>query len=148
MTLIKYRIVTPERVVVSGEAKQITLPVVQGEVTLLPEHMPYIGALQAGEIRLQQGPENREESVATSGGFAEFHENELTLLADTAERAAEIDLARAEEAYRRAEEAMATRVAKDSEEYARTAALIEKELARVRVARRHRSHSQAPESIQ
>lgn len=148
MPVIHYKIITPERIVVSGEARQITLPVEGGEVTLLPEHMPYIGALKAGEIRLKHEGSDTEESVATSGGFAEFHGEELTLLADTAERAAEIDLARAEEAVRRAEEAMQTRVTMDDEEYARTAALIEKEFTRVRVAKRHRSQSRAPESIQ
>jgi F-type H+-transporting ATPase subunit epsilon len=148
MSAIRYKIITPERIVVSGEAQEITLPVEGGEVTLLPEHMPYIGALKAGEIRLRHGEAGAEESVATSGGFAEFHGDELTLLADTAERAVEIDLSRAEDAYRRAEEAMQERVTMDDEEYARTAALIEKEFARVRVAKRHRSQSRAPESIQ
>jgi F-type H+-transporting ATPase subunit epsilon len=78
-----------------------------------------------------------ESSIATSGGFVEFHDNTLSILADTAERAEEIDLARAEEARKRAEELKKERVTMDDEEYARTAAMIEKEMARVKVARRH-----------
>ena len=63
------------------------------------------------------------------------------MLADTAERADEIDLARAEEAEERAKKIMAERVRTDDEEYARVAAALEKEMARVRVARKHRSRS-------
>ncbi len=139
MSLIKFKIVTPERTVVEQEVYQATLPVEGGEVTILPEHMPYIGALKAGEIILRRTQGGEEESLATSGGFAEFHDNTLSILADTAERAEEIDLARAEEARKRAEKLKEERHLMDDEEYARTAAAIEKELARVRVARKHRS---------
>ena len=76
-----------------------------------------------------------------AGGFVEFHENTLTLLADTAERPEEIDIKAAEEAHRRAEEAMKARVSMDDEEYARVAAALEKEFARLKVARKHASKS-------
>lgn len=120
------------------EVYQATLPVLHGEVTILPNHVPYIGALVAGEILLRSEPNGLETSLATSGGFVEFHENQLTLLADTAERAEEIDLSRAEEARARAEALKKERISMDDEEYARTAAALEKEMARVKVARRHR----------
>lgn len=135
--MIKFKVVTPERTVIEEEVYQATLPVVHGEVTILPEHMPYIGALSAGEIILRKEQGGEEISLATSGGFVEFHDNTLSILADTAERAEEIDLARAEEARKRAEELKKERVSMDDEEYARTAAALEKELARVKVARRH-----------
>ncbi len=137
MSSIKLKVVTPERIVVEQDVYQVTLPVFGGEVTLLPEHIPYIGALHAGEIVLRSEQHGEEFSLATSGGFVEFHDNTLVILADTAERAEEIDLARAEEARKRAEELKKERVTMDDEEYARTAAMIEKEMARVRVARRH-----------
>lgn len=136
---IQFRIVTPERTVVEEEVHQATLPIEGGDVTILPEHIPYIGTLKAGEIVVRQEAGGTETSVATSGGFVEFHGNTLTVLADTAERAEEIDLARAEEARKRAEELKKERVHMDDEEYARTAAIIEKEMVRVRVARKHRS---------
>lgn len=135
--MIKFKVVTPERTVIEEEVYQATLPVIHGEVTILPEHMPYIGALSAGEIILRKEQGGEEISLATSGGFVEFHDNTLSILADTAERAEEIDLARAEEARKRAEELRKEHVGMDDEEYARTAAALEKELARVRVARRH-----------
>lgn len=135
--MIQLKVVTPEKTVVEQEVYQATLPVLGGEVTLLPNHMPYIGALRAGEIILRTEVGGEESSIATSGGFVEFHDNILSILADTAERAEEIDLARAEEARKRAEELKKERVTMDDEEYARTASMIEKEMARVKVARRH-----------
>lgn len=137
MASIQFKIVTPERIVVEQEVYQATLPVLGGEVTLLPHHVPYIGALRAGEIILRKVAGGEETYLATSGGFVEFHDNILSILADTAERAEDIDLARAEEARMRAEELKKQRVSMDDEEYARTAAMIEKEMTRVRVARRH-----------
>ena len=104
MASIRFKIVTPERTVVEEEIYQITLPVEGGEVTLLPDHVPYIGAITAGEIVLRKTIGGEEESLATSGGFVEFHDNTLVILADTAERAEEIDLARAEQAKVRAED--------------------------------------------
>lgn len=137
--MIKFKIVTPERIVVEEEVYQVTLPVVGGEVTILPHHIPYIGTLQPGEIVVRKDAGGEEMSVATSGGFVEFHDDTLSILADTAERAEEIDLERAEEARKRAAELKKERVTMDDEEYARTAALLEKELVRVKVARRHRT---------
>jgi len=137
--MIKFKIVTPERTVIEEEVYQVTLPVFGGEVTLLPKHVPYIGALQAGEIILRREQNGEETSLATSGGFVEFHDDILSVLADTAERAEEIDLARAEEARKRAEDLKKKHITMDDEEYARTAAMIEKEMARVKVARRHHS---------
>ena len=139
MAQIKFKIVTPERTVVEEDVYQATLPVEGGEITILPDHMPYIGALQAGEIVVRREQGGEEMSLATSGGFLEFHDNILAILADTAERAEEIDLARAEEARRKAEELNKQKAAVSAEEYARTAALIEKEWARIRVARKHHS---------
>ena len=137
MASIRLKVVTPEKTVVEQEIYQATLPVLGGEVTLLPRHVPYIGALRAGEIILRETVGGEESSLATSGGFVEFHDDVLSILADTAERAEEIDLARAEEARKRAEDLKKERVTMDDEEYARTAAMIEKEMARVKVARRH-----------
>lgn len=139
MSSIKFKIVTPERTVLEDEMYQATLPVEGGEVTILPHHIPYIGAIHAGEIILRQKPGGEEISFVTSGGFVEFHDNTLVVLADTAERAEEIDLARAESAKLRAEQLKKEQVHISDEEYAHTAALIEKEMARVRVARKHHS---------
>lgn len=137
--MIKLKIVTPQKLILEEEAYSVTLPIEGGEVTVLPNHVPYIGALRPGEIMLRRTQDGESDSLATSGGFVEFQGNTLTILADTAERAEEIDLTRAEEARKRAEDVMKTRVSMDDEEYARIAAMIEKESARLKVARKHHS---------
>ncbi len=137
--MINFKIVTPEKTVLEEEIYQITLPIEGGDVTILPNHMPYIGSVKSGEILIRKEMNGDETSLATSGGFVELHDNVLIVLADTAERADEIDLVRAEEARKKAEEIMKEKVHADDEDYARVAAMIEKETARVRVARKHHS---------
>jgi len=139
MAQIKLKIVTPEKIVFEHDVYQATLLVEGGEVTILPDHISYIGAIKAGEIMLREKSGGEEISLVTSGGFVEFHDNILMVLADTAERAEEIDLARAEEARLRAEKLQKEQAHVSAEEYARTAALIEKEIARVKVARKRHS---------
>ena len=132
---IKFKIVTPERTVFEQEIEQVTLPVSDGEVTILPGHRSYIASLKAGEIMLKS--KGAETLIAVSSGFIEFNNNVLVVLADTAEAAADIDLKRAEEARKRAEEISKEKVSMDEMEYAKVAASIEKEMARVRVAKKH-----------
>lgn len=141
MKTLKVKIVTPEKSVAEMEVLSITLPIEDGEVTILPEHIPYIGALRAGEILVRRAGKDEQESLAVSGGFVEFDHDVLTLLADRAERAEDIDLKRAEEAKKRAEALMSKAVDMSEEEYATVAAALEKELTRIKVARKHRSHT-------
>ncbi len=138
MTSLTVNLVTPERIVTSMEASAVTLPIADGDVTILPEHTPYIGAFKAGEVVVQQ-TDGKTESLAVSGGFVEFDTNTLTILADTAERAEEIDMERAETARARAEAIQLEQETMDEEEYARVAAALEKEMTRIRVVRKHRS---------
>lgn len=132
---IKFKIVTPERTVLEEEIDQVTLPVTDGEVTIMPDHRPYIASLKSGEICAKNN--KTEFCIACSGGFIEFNKNSLVVLADTAERAEEIDVARAEEARKRAEELKKEKISMDESEYARVASLVEKEMARIKVGKRH-----------
>lgn len=134
---IKLRIVTPEKTVFENEVSQATLPTTEGEVTILPSHRSYIASLKPGEIMLKKDQE--EMLLSISGGFIEFHGNELIVLADTAERAEEIDLKRAEEARKKAQELQKQRISMDENEFAAVLAAIQKESARIRVARKHYS---------
>ena len=136
-TKIKFKIVTPEKTVSESEIDQATLPVLDGQVTILPGHRSYIAALKAGEIMLKT--EGKEISLVTSGGFIEFNENVLVVLADTAENASEIDVERAEQARQRAQEIKDEKGSMNEMEYARVAAAIEKESSRIRVAKKHHS---------
>lgn len=143
MPFLKIKIVTPERSVAELEASAVTLPIMDGDVTILPNHEPYIGALKAGEIIVHHAADSAEH-LAVSGGFVEFDTNTLSILADTAERAEEIDIERAEAARARAEKIRKEQVSMEEEEYARVAALLEKELARLKVARKHRGRGSLP----
>jgi len=132
---IKFKIVTPERAVYEDEIDQVTLPTAEGEITVLPNHIPLISVLVPGELTAKKGDE--EIAMAVSGGMIEVRENEITILADTAERAEEINVKRAEEARERAEKLKEEKIRMDETEYAAVAALMERNLARIRVARKH-----------
>jgi F-type H+-transporting ATPase subunit epsilon len=133
------KIVTPEKLLREQEVASVTLPLQDGEATLLADHEAYIGVARPGEARVRSA-NGEEETFALSGGFVEFHNNVLVVLADSAEPAAAIDIARAEEAKKRAEELMQRAPDMDEEAYQRTAALLEKELTRLKVARKHHSN--------
>ncbi|NTV41375.1 MAG: ATP synthase F1 subunit epsilon [Candidatus Moranbacteria bacterium] len=134
---IKFKIVTPEKTLFEQEIEQVTLPVSDGQVTILPGHRSYIASLKPGEIMFKSA--GKETAMATSGGFLEFNSNELVVLADTAEVAEGIDLQRAEQAVKRAQDLKNEKISMGEQEYARVASAIEKEMVRVRVARKHHS---------
>lgn len=137
MKTILLKIMTPEQLVSEQTVTQITLPIQDGLVTLLPDHIPYIGALKAGEVVVRTSEKVSDEiALVVSGGFVEFHDNTLILLADTAEYVEAIDITRAEEARERASLLMQNKHI-DAEEYARAAASLEKQMTRLRVARKH-----------
>lgn len=128
-------IVTPERVVFSDEIEYVTLPTEEGEITVLADHVPLVGILKAGELIISRMQEII--PLAVSGGVVQVRQSIVTILADTAERVEEIIEERAEEARRRAEQVLAEK-SFDATEYAALSAKMEKELARVRVARKWR----------
>ncbi len=99
---LKLDIVTAERIVYSEDVDEVVAPGVQGQLGILPHHAPLMTTLQAGALVVKKGGE--EEILAISGGFLEVRPDHVIILADQAERAGEIDAARAEEARRRAEE--------------------------------------------
>jgi F-type H+-transporting ATPase subunit epsilon len=105
---LNIEIVTGERVVYKDEGvDMVVAPGGAGTLGILPEHAPLITTLAAGELRIKKG--NEEQSILVFGGFMEVGNNRVLVLADTAERAEELDLARAEEARRRAETSIAGR---------------------------------------
>jgi F-type H+-transporting ATPase subunit epsilon len=98
---IQLEIVTPERLVVNEAAEYIEIPGKTGYLGVLPGHAPLITELAVGEISYRNG--NQTKRVAVAWGFAEVLQNKVTILAETAEKAEEIDTARAEAAKRKAE---------------------------------------------
>ena len=98
---IKFQIVTPERIVLEEDIRQISVPTKDGEITVLPDHLPLVASLMAGVVEIKN-KDGQNEVMAISGGFIEVQKDKVVILADTAERGQEIDLARAEEARQRA----------------------------------------------
>jgi len=95
-------IVTPERLVFSGDVTSMIAPGTEGYFQILHNHAPFLSTLDVGEIRVNYG--GKDHFFATSGGFAEISQNKIAVLAETAEKTEEIDVARAEAAKKRAEE--------------------------------------------
>jgi F-type H+-transporting ATPase subunit epsilon len=125
-------IVTPDKLLVRERVEQVQIPGKTGELGILPGHAPLITTLTIGEISYRQGTNTH--YIAVAWGFAEVLPNKVTILADTAERAEEIDVKRAQEAKTRAEAALA-RAAADLDFDATLYALHRAE-ARIAVAAR------------
>lgn len=134
MSGIRLDIVTAERVVFSEEVDVVVAPGIEGQLGILPHHAPLMTTLQPGELRVRQGGE--EFSLAISGGFLEVRPDRIIVLADAAERAEEIDISRAEEAKRRAEERLKQPIPET--DHARVEASLRRALARLEVVQRRR----------
>jgi F-type H+-transporting ATPase subunit epsilon len=134
---IKFEIVTPERVVLKEEIKQITLPTKAGEITVLPDHIPLVSSLVPGVIHVKRR-NGEDEIISISGGFLEVLKDKVVILADTAERAEELDMDRAEEAHRRAAELKEKARRGEDFNFAEVNAAIERELARTKAVKRWR----------
>ena len=137
MATMKLEIVTAERLVYSDEVDVLVAPGIDGELGILPHHAPLLTVLKPGELRLVKGGEDT--YMAVSGGFMEVIGNKVTILADTAEREDEIDLQRAEEALKRAQEDVAATASEMDLE--RAMAAMRRSQAHLVVARRRRRRS-------
>ena len=133
---VRVDIVTAERLVFSEDADIVMVPGVDGELGILPHHAPIMTMIKPGEVLVRKGTE--EYSLAVSGGFLEVKPDHITILADAAERADEIDIARAEAAKKRAEEHLTNRTAETDS--ANAEASLRRALARLKVAEKRRTH--------
>jgi F-type H+-transporting ATPase subunit epsilon len=144
MATIAFELTTPERVVLKTAYDSITIPTQEGEITVLPGHIPLVANLAPGVLTVRKGKD--EEYVAVSGGFIEFQQGDrLIVLADTAERAEELDLQKIEEAKERAQKLLTEKRHADDVSSVSAVAALERELARIKVVQRHRgSRRSAP----
>ena len=137
---LKVDIVTAERLVYSEEGvDEVVAPGSEGELTVLPMHAPLLTMIKPGVLRIVKGAEDIE--MAVTGGFLEVRDDRVTILADAAERAEEIDVVRAEESRRRAERLIQERVSE--EDLARAAAALQRALIRLKAAERRRRRTGA-----
>ncbi|AMV59916.1 ATP synthase epsilon chain [Pediococcus damnosus] len=97
-------IVTPDGQVYEGTSTMLVVKTKDGQLGIMPNHVPIIASLAIDEVRIQHENTTKEDAVAVNGGFVEFSDNTATIVADTAENESDIDVARAESARQRAQE--------------------------------------------
>ena len=136
-THLTLELVTPDRAVVRESVDEIQIPGSEGYLGVLPGHTPLLTSLQVGELWFRQGSEKSYAAVAF--GFAEILPDRVTILAQIAERAEDIDVERAQEAERRARERLTKSVAEVDFERARISLM--KSLIRLQVASKIRMRS-------
>lgn len=134
MPKIKFEIVTAERDVYTDDVDVVIAPGIEGQLGILPNHAPLLTMLQPGELVVRKGSE--ETAIFVSGGFLEVMQNRVTILADVAERAEEIDIEKAEEAKRRAEERL--RLRPTEMDLTAAEAALRRALIRIKVAERRK----------
>jgi F-type H+-transporting ATPase subunit epsilon len=126
-------VVTPDRLVLSTQADVVVLPGVEGQFGVLPGHIPFLSALEIGEMYYKAG--GKTEYLAVSGGFAEVTGEKVTIVAESAEVGREIDVERAKRALERAEKRLAA-AKTENIDWARAEAALRRSLVRAKVAGR------------
>ena len=134
MATFRLEVVTAERMVFSDDVNMIVAWGTEGQLGILPHHAPLMTMLRPGDLLIRK--DNEEEYLAISGGFLEVRPDKVVILADSCERAEEIDVSRAEAAKRRAEEMLKGRP--PEVDAAAAEAALRRSLARLKVAEKKR----------
>ena len=142
---IELVIVTPERQLLRQNVVEVTLPGGNGNLGILPGHAPLLTELGIGELTYRAKGASEQMHLAIISGFAEVLGDRVTVLAETAERPEEIDVARAEEAKKRAEHRLASASSDPNVDWGRAAIALQRSLIRIQVARKRHG---APVSIE
>src|SRR5512146_155215 len=133
-------VVSAEEQIYSGEAEFVVLPGTMGELGIYPRHTPLFTQIRPGSVRIKVPNQDQEELVFVQGGYLEVQPNVVTVLADTAIRAKDLDEKAALEAKRAAEEAMQNKTS--TEEIATAEAELAAALAQLEAIRRRRHRAQ------
>jgi F-type H+-transporting ATPase subunit epsilon len=134
--VIELIVVTPERQLLRESVVEVVIPGVDGQLGVLPGHAPLMTELGVGELTYRTATTSHPISLAVIRGFAEVLADRVTVLAETAERAGEIDLARAEAALARAEKRLASSDA--NIDWDRATVALRRAVIRIQVAKKHR----------
>jgi len=143
MAQLHIEVVTQSGVIYSGDADEVVAPGGEGQLGILPRHAPLMTTLAIGALHIKHG--NSEDTLFVGGGFMEVLRDKVTILADDAERASDIDEAKAEEARKRAQQLLEQRV--EGVDVGMLQGQIERALGRIRVAEVHRTrrrHTELP----
>ena len=136
MATLKLEIVTPEKLAYSEDVDSVVLPAVEGEIGVLPMHIPLMTMIKPGEVVVKKG--NTEISLAVGEGFVTINQTSVKVLTDMAIEWEAIDESAAEAAVKRAQEAIAAKHELGGEEAAAVQAALAKSLAQLHVKRRRR----------
>lgn len=137
--MLHISIITPEKTVLEAEADEIIIPTIEGEIAVLPEHVPLLSQVGPGELIIKKG--NNEDHLAVMGGFLEISHDKVTILADYAAHGRDISAVKAEEAKTRAEKAMKEGVSQ--KDYALAEAELQKAMLELKVANKMK-HRNSP----
>ncbi|WP_339161109.1 F0F1 ATP synthase subunit epsilon [Siminovitchia sp. FSL H7-0308] len=129
MNVLKVSIVTPDGPVYESEAEMVSTRAETGELGILPGHIPLVAPLEIGAVRLKKA--DKTEYVAVSGGFLEVRPEKVTILAQSAERAESIDLARAQAAKARAEKYLQAK--RDNVDFKRAELALKRAMNRIAI---------------
>lgn len=141
MAQLTLEIITQEKPVFEGQADAITAPATEGEITILPGHIPLFTKLNPGELKILNN--NKWQVLAVAGGFMDISaKSVVTILADSAVRVEEINIAKAETAKRRAEENLKKQLSEH--EFSLASADLRRVIFELKVARKHRRRTQLP----
>ena len=133
--MLTLSIITQEKKLLEEQVDSVTVPTTEGEVTILPNHIPLFTKLQTGELTYKV--QNQENSVVITDGFMDVGpQSKVTVMVDTAIRSADIDILKAEEAKRKAEELMAQKL--DQRDFIMAEAQLRQALMEIKAANRRK----------
>lgn len=134
---ITVNVVTPDGIVYDHHAAIVVARTMQGELGILPGHLPIIVPLEIDEVRVKRtDSDTHVDWIAVNGGFMEFRDNLLSIVADSAERSRDIDVTRAERAKQRAEKMIAkAKQTSDIDELKRATVALHRAINRIKVSK-------------
>ena len=132
---LHFEIITPEGIIFTDDVDEVVVPGIEGELGILPGHIPLFTKLKSGEVMVKKGKDTY--FLATTGGFLEVLDNNVNVLADFAVRAENIEVAKVEEAKRRAEKLLEEK--KDQRDLTLAQAEIQKAILELKVARKRKT---------
>jgi F-type H+-transporting ATPase subunit epsilon len=134
MARLYLEVVTPEEVMASQEVDLVMAPGTEGEFGILPGHINFLSGIVPGELRSDSG--NKKEFMAVTFGFAEVSNDKVSILVDSAEKAADIDIERAQRAMDRARERLDKERERDDIDFLRAETALKRAISRIKVAKK------------
>ena len=132
MSTFLLEIVTPERLIFSEQVNSLVVRGVEGELGILPGHVPFVTPLQIAPVSIKA--DGKELKIAVAGGFVEVRKEKVVILAESAELASDIDVERARAALERAETRLSSKGSKDQYDHRRAEIALQRAMNRLKVS--------------